>query len=248
MSVVPIIFCLLVLLLPRYLIAGETVLLYMPDAPPLTLHDYQGGYGMVGDVTLAAIARSGRLTQLMDEPWPRAQASVIDGKDLLIIPLSRTPDREANYTWIVPIMPLERAFFSLDDPVHSFAEARQRYSRIGVGLGTAQVEMLRRAGFADSQVVQLKLGENPARLLELGRIDAWFTGVPEALYIWSKAGERQSELRMSPVLASTDLYLACSKLCNQKLIAELRKAVLELEAEGVSQRLRQAYLPASFVP
>lgn len=249
MSVVPIIFCLLaLLLLPRYLIAGETVRLYMPDAPPLTLHDYQGGYGMVGDVALAAIARSGRLSQLMDEPWPRAQASVADGEDLLIIPLSRTPDREERYSWIAPIMQLERAFFSLDDPVHSFAEARQRYSRIGVGLGTAQVEILRREGFADSQVVQLKLGENPARLLELGRIDAWFTGIPEALYIWNKSIERQNDLQMSPVLASTDLYLACSRLCDQTLIAELRTAVQELEAEGVSQRLRQAYLPLFFVP
>ena len=243
MSLVPIIVCLLALLcLPRYLAADEMVKLYMPDAPPLTLHDFEGGYGMVGDVTLAAIARSGRLSSLMIEPWPRAQATVADGEDLLIIPLSRTPEREARYTWIVPIMPLERAFFSLDEPVNSFAEARQRYSRIGVGLGTAQVEILRREGFTESQIIQLKLGENPARLLELNRIDAWFTGIPEALYIWRKSAERQSSLQMSPVLASTDLYLACSKNCNARLVEQLRNAVEQLEAEGVSQRLRRAYL------
>lgn len=225
-------------------VAGERVKLYMPDAPPLTLPNDLVGNGMAGDVVLTAIARSGRQAQIIVEPWPRAQVSVIDGKNLLIIPLSRTPEREAHYTWIAPIMVLERAFFSLDSPVSSFAEARQRYRRIGIGLGTAQAEILRREGFNENQVVHLKLGENPARLLELGRIDAWFTGVPEALYIWNRSAYRKHALRMSPALTSTDIYLACSKQCDTQLVEALRGTLEELEQDGVSLRLRQAYLPS----
>ncbi|MFG0585728.1 substrate-binding periplasmic protein [Pseudomonas sp. zjy_9] len=223
--------------------AAGPVKLYLPDAPPLTFHDYEGGNGMVGDVVLAAAARSGRLTEIIAEPWLRAQATVSKGKDLLIIPLSRTPQREARYTWIAPIMLLERAFFSLDEPVASFAEARRRYRRIGVGLGTAQVETLRREGFAEQQIVQIRLGENPARLLELRRIDAWFTGIDEALYIWHKSAARRHELRMSPPLVSTDLYLACSLDCDRQLVTQLRDAIAQLDHDGVSQRLRQAYRP-----
>ena len=239
-----IVFCLLVALFhagPG--VADEPLQLHMPDAPPLTLLHYEGGHGMVGDVTLAAIALSGRLTRVVAEPWPRAQARVATGENLLIIPLSRIPEREDRYTWIAPIMVLERAFFSLDEPVTSFAQARERYQRIGVGLGTAQVDILRREGFAEEQIVQLKLGDNPAILLERGRIDAWFTGIPEALYIWDRYAERQQALRMSPTLASTDLYLACSKLCDPQLVEQLRAALKDLETRGVSQRLRQAYLP-----
>lgn len=239
-----VVFCLLVALFhagPG--VADDPLQLHMPDAPPLTLLHYEGGHGMVGDVTLAAIALSGRLTRVVAEPWPRAQARVASGRNLLIIPLSRIPEREDRYTWIAPIMVLERAFFSLDEPVTSFAQARQRYQRIGVGLGTAQVDILRREGFAEEQIVQLKLGDNPAILLERGRIDAWFTGIPEALYIWDRYAERQQALRMSPTLASTDLYLACSKLCDPQLVEQLRAALKDLETRGVSQRLRQAYLP-----
>lgn len=239
-----VVFCLLVALFhagPG--VADDPLQLHMPDAPPLTLLHYEGGHGMVGDVTLAAIALSGRLTRVVAEPWPRAQARVATGENLLIIPLSRIPEREDRYTWIAPIMVLERAFFSLDEPVTSFAQARERYQRIGVGLGTAQVDILRREGFAEEQIVQLKLGDNPAILLERGRIDAWFTGIPEALYIWDRYAERQQALRMSPTLASTDLYLACSKLCDPQLVEQLRAALKDLETRGVSQRLRQAYLP-----
>ena len=239
-----IVFCLLVALFHAGSgVADEPLQLHMPDAPPLTLLHYEGGHGMVGDVTLAAIALSGHLTRVVAEPWPRAQARVATGENLLIIPLSRIPEREDRYTWIAPIMVLERAFFSLDEPVTSFAQARQRYQRIGVGLGTAQVDILRREGFAEEQIVQLKLGDNPAILLERGRIDAWFTGIPEALYIWDRYAERQQALRMSPTLASTDLYLACSKLCDPQLVEQLRAALKDLEARGVSQRLRQTYLP-----
>nr|WP_256679235.1 transporter substrate-binding domain-containing protein [Pseudomonas sp. AOB-7] len=221
--------------------AEEVVELHMPEAPPLTLVAFEAGYGMVGDITLAALARAGYLAELKVEPWARAQRTVAGGRNQLIIPLSRTPQREALYTWIAPIMPLERAFFSLDEPVQSFAEARQRYRRIGVGLGTAQVEILRTQGFADQQIVTHNLGENPVHLLERGRIDAWFTGVPEALYIWPQHSKR--ELQMSPALASTDLYLACSRDCDAQLVENLRAAVQSLHDEGISQRLIEAYRP-----
>ncbi len=223
--------------------ADEPLKLYMPDAPPLTLPHSAGGHGMVGDVTLAALAMLGKLTEIVAEPWPRAQANVAKGQNLLIIPLSRTAEREDMYTWIAPIMELERAFFSLDEPVENFAQARQRYHRIGVGMGTAQVAILQREGFGDEQIVQLKLGENPAHLLVLGRIDAWFTGVPEALYIWEGSSYREQNLRRSPGMARTSLYLSCSKECDAHLVEQLRTAIAELEEAGISQRLRQAYLP-----
>ncbi|KQO41706.1 transporter substrate-binding domain-containing protein [Pseudomonas chengduensis] len=244
MFVVNTFFCLLLaLMLAGTASAHEPIKLYMPDAPPLTLHHYEGGHGMAGDVVLAALARIGKLTDIVAEPWPRAQVNVSRGRNMLIIPLSRTPEREELYTWIASIMELERAFFSLDEPVTSFMQARQRYRRIGVGMGTAQVGILQRQGFSDEQIVQLKLGENPAHLLSLGRIDAWFTGVPEALYIWESSAYREQNLRRSPTLASTGLYLGCSKDCDAQLVEQLRAAISELEEDGVSQRLRQAYLP-----
>ncbi|MDR8017704.1 substrate-binding periplasmic protein [Ectopseudomonas guguanensis] len=244
MFVVPNHLCLLfVLLVAGAASADEPIRLYIPEAPPLAMNQYAGGHGMVGDVTLAALARIGKLTRIVAEPWPRAQANVTKGKDMLIIPLSRTPEREQLYTWIAPIMELERAFFSLDEPVADFARARARYRRIGVGMGTAQVGILQREGFSDEQIVQLKLGENPTHLLVLGRIDAWFTGVPEALYIWGNSPYRERNLRRSPSLASTGLYLGCSRECDEQLVEQLRRAIKELELEGISQRLQQAYLP-----
>jgi polar amino acid transport system substrate-binding protein len=215
--------------------------LHIPDAPPLTFVNDPRGYGIVGDVAVAAMARAGYTVKVHVLPWARAQKHVSEDQDLLIAPLSRIPGREDHFTWIAPIMPMERAFFSLDRQVQSFAQARETYRKIGVGLGSAQEEILRSEGFSEEQIYPLTIGDNPAQLLLMGRIDAWFNGVPESRYIWPKVSKRK--LLMSPVGSSADLYLACSRQCSPKMVKELREAVDALRASGELKRIRGVYLP-----
>lgn len=214
--------------------------IYMLEAPPLTMSGPLGQSGILGDVSQKAAALAGYELNFRSQPWNRAQRTVQLGENLLIIPLSRIPSRENNYTWIVPIMTMERAFFSLDKRVESFDEARRTYRRIAVGLGSAQEQMLRDAGFADEQVYPLKIGENPAQMLLLGRVDAWFNGVPETRYIWRDVSSRP--LLMSPPMMQTDLYLACSKICDESMIQRLKSAVERLRDDGSIQRIIDTYL------
>jgi len=219
----------------------KTVDLYLPDAPPLSMPGPPiRGHGIVGDATLKAATLTGLNLNLIALPWARAQLNVRAGKDQLIIPLSRTPDREAHYTWIAPIMSMDRAFFSLATRVDSFEQARNTYQRIAVGMGSAQEQKLRDEGFTDEQIYPVKIGENPAQLLLLGRVDAWFNGIPESRYIWRGVSSRP--LLMSPPLMTTDLYLACSKVCNESLVQRLRSAVSDLRNDGTLKRIADAYL------
>ncbi|MES2818117.1 MAG: ABC transporter substrate-binding protein [Pseudomonadota bacterium] len=222
--------------------SADPLLLYTLDAPPLTYLKKSPGHGSVGDVVLAAIERAGDSVQLHDEPWARAQKRVSEGHQLLIMPLSRTPQRENQYTWIAPIQRMDRAFFTLAQRVESFADAKARLHNIGVGHGSAQHEILLAQGFSPDQINPLKIGDSPAHLLMLGRIDAWFNGVPESLSIWRKHSPQP--LQMSPVLDSLDLYLACSKHCDRALVERLRLAVEELQRDGTAQRLQDAYQDA----
>ena len=222
---------------------GDTspIELHIPDAPPLTFVNDPRGHGIVGDIAMQAIAKAGYTVTIRALPWARAQKHVSDERDHLIAPLSRIPIREDRFTWIASIMPMERAFFSLDRPVDSFAQARETYRKIGVGLGSAQEDILRSEGFSDDQIYPLTIGDNPAQMLLMGRIDAWFNGVPESRYIWPKVSRRQ--LLMSPVGSSADLYLACSKQCTPKMVKDLREAVEALRKDGTFERIQALYLP-----
>ncbi|WP_425226235.1 substrate-binding periplasmic protein, partial [Pseudomonas sp.] len=220
--------------------ASRTVDLYLPDAPPLSLPGQDGTFGILGDVTLQAATRAGFDLHVVSLPWSRAQRTVQVGTDQLIIPLSRTPEREDAYTWIAPIMSMDRAFFSLDKRVDSFEQARATYARVAVGMGSAQEQKLRDEGFSDQQIYPVKIGENPAMLLLRGRVDAWFNGIPETRYIWPQVSDRV--LQTSPALMTTDLYLACSKRCDRAIVQRMREAVEAMRDDGSLQRLRDHYL------
>lgn len=218
--------------------------IHIADAPPITIPTGSTRNGVVGDVALKAIAMAGYKAQIQSLPWPRSQLHVSRGSNQLIIPLSRTPDREDKFTWIAPIMPMQRAFFTMDAPVTSFSEAKNRYKSIAVGAGTAQLELLVQQGFSENQIHILKLGDSPLRMLQLGRIDAWFTGVPEGLYDWpdSEMKSISSKLKMSPVLHSVDLYLACSIDCDADIVKRLRAAINTLRVDGTIEKISRAYL------
>lgn len=214
--------------------------LYIPDAMPLAATRDPMGHGLVGDVVLEALKRAGYRVTIKTEPWLRAQKRVREGENLLLLPLSRTPGRENQYTWVASVLPLPRAFFSFTPPAQTFAQARTNYRRIGVGLGTAQEEILLSQGFSKEQIYPLLLGDKPIKLLELNRIDAWFTTVPEGQYTWQRS--TRQPLLHGPEVASTDMYLACSKQCDQTLVKALRAAMNTLRSDGSIERIKARYL------
>lgn len=218
----------------------RTVDLYAAEAPPLSMLSQGDSHGILGEVALKAAAIAGYELRLISLPWARAQKDVQTGPDRLIVPLSRTPEREEKYTWIAPIMTMDRAFFALNERVESFAEAKKTYGLIAVGMGSAQEQKLRDEGFRDDQIYPLKIGENPAQMLLRGRVDAWFNGVPESQYIWRQLSGRP--LKMSPPLMTADLYLACSKLCNTAMVDSLSRAVEGLRRDGTITQLIDDYL------
>ena len=232
---------LLLALLSACAVAEQPVIdLYIPDAMPLAASRDPMGHGLVGDAVMEAAKLAGYRMNIVSEPWLRAQKRVRDGKNLLILPLSRTPGREAHYTWIASVLSLPRAFFSFNEPMQTFEQARTEYKRIGVGIGSAQEEILLSQGFSQAQIYPLQLGDKPLRLLELKRIDAWFTTVPEGQFAWNRS--TSDALLMSPEMATTEMFLACSKTCDATLIKRMRAAIEKLRANGGIERIRARYL------
>lgn len=218
----------------------RTVDLYAAEAPPLSMTGLGDNHGILGEVALKAASIAGYELNLISLPWARAQKDVQTGSDRLIVPLSRTPERENKYTWIAPIMTMDRAFFTLNERVESFAEAKKAYNLIAVGMGSAQEQKLREEGFRNDQIYPLKIGENPAQMLLRGRVDAWFNGVPESQYIWRQISGRP--LKMSPPVMTADLYLACSKTCNPAMTDALSQAIEGLRKDGTIDHLIKDYL------
>lgn len=200
-----------------------------PDRPGLTL-----------EMTQAAARRAGLTPQFAFIPWRRAQEQVAIGRDLLITPLARTPEREDRYRWIAPLYRVERTLASLDKPVDSLEQALAEKRTILVGAGTAQEQLLRSAGYPPELILSVKVGEREMDLLVSGRAQAWLNSSPETIWRWQQA-KRPEPLLLGRPIQSDDVYLACSRDCSGALIESFSRAIGEMRADGSMDRLLLRY-------
>jgi polar amino acid transport system substrate-binding protein len=211
------------------------------DAPPQSRAEDERG--IMSDAMMEALRRAGLEGKLEFPPWPRAQEEAQAGKDILIIALSRTPARENKYTWIYPVLKLDRAFATTGRQVSSFAEARENFHQIAVALRSAQYDILLKEGFTTDQFSTLLIErqEKIPTLLVMGRVDAWFSSIAEIKYAIRGNADAANVVIGPPVGDGTLQYLACSLDCNPDLVAKLRQAAVEMKMDGTMDAIVAMY-------
>jgi polar amino acid transport system substrate-binding protein len=222
-------------------VAAQEVSVYLMEVPPLTMNTPERK-GLVGDIVFEAIQRAGYHPRVIVMPSNRAMAVVgaLESQDALIIPLARVEDREARFTWIAPIVKVNRAFFALNRSVGSFDEARAAFNQIGVSRGTAGLSILRKEGFNERQLYEINQGEGALRMLLMGRIDAWYGPVAEGKALL-KAIDPEHRAVASALMGPTYNYLGCSKNCSAELVARLGRALKAMDADGSTRAIRIRY-------
>jgi polar amino acid transport system substrate-binding protein len=220
--------------------AGE-VPLYFMEVPPYTINE-AGQKGIVGDIVLEAIRRAGYQAKLIIVPNNRAIMTVAadETANTLIIPLARVSEREALFTWVAPIIKVQRAFFTRDRPIQSFAQARTQLHRIGVARGTAGVNILLDQGFKADQLYQVNEGNIAVKMLQAGRIDAWYGPESQMEFMIKDAGATGAVVKGS-ALGGTDNYLACSKRCDRAMVDRLNAALAKMEKDSTTKAIIAKY-------
>ena len=217
------------------------VKLFMMEVPPFTVNE-PTRKGIVGDIVLEAIRRAGHTAQLIVVPSARAMSLVESeqSEDQFLMPLARQPAREAHYSWIAPVIKINRAFFSLDRKVRSFDEARASFRHIAVARGTAGVNILHDHGFSDTQIYRVSDTIAGAKMLMLGRVDAWYG--PELQFrSWQHEADPTERAQASALLGTTDNYLVCSLRCDPPLQAQLADAIAKMRKDGSIKAIEARY-------
>lgn len=217
---------------------ADTVSLYVMEVAPMSTRRGPG-HGVVGEIVLEAMRRAGIAPQLQYPPNNRAIVTVQlpTSRDLLIIPLARVPEREAQFTWIAPLYKVERAFFTTAGKIDSYEQARRQLRSIAVARGTVTPVLLRAERFDPRQIYEISDNDNVPRMLLAGRMDAWF-GPVEQMRVYLRAlGGRGKVIEGAPV-GTTDNYLACSRRCDPALVARLRQQIARMEHDGTIRAIR----------
>ena len=171
-------------------------------------------------------------------PWKRAQIMVQKHKGTAIIPLTRTPTREDNYTWIVPLVPnqIRLTYFSqsVDEAFRLKALTLDQVNSLSVGVieGSSIIPTLEKQGFAGiyqaSDVAQL------IDLLIKGRYDAMVESKLVDTYQWQQLGHNKSDLVPGPNMEGVNyIYLGANKDFPAEISEQIRLAMEKIKANGV---------------
>jgi len=208
------------------------------DFPPLTT-DVEGKPGGVAlEILQEACNRAGIPLEFNFLPWQRAQWEVQTRNDVLIIPFTRMPSREASYQWIAPLLEFKTVLITLAAPPTSLDAARQL--KVGYVRGTSFKDEAERAGF--THVEETNDDETNARKLKIKHIDAWITMDLMADSVYREAGFDPSELKYGPILGPVKIsYVAAAPGFPKETAEKITRAVNQMKADGSLQAIIKRY-------
>ena len=171
-------------------------------------------------------------------PWERIYHLALEHPGYGVFVTARVPEREKLFKWVGPIGPDDWVLLArANSPIVLTSLEQARSYRIGAYKGDAIALALEKQGLAP--VIVLRDQDNARKLLA-GQIDLWATGDPAGQFLARQVGISgfKTVLRFN----QAELYLALNKEVPDEVVNKLQKALDELRAEGVVDKIRARYL------
>ena len=206
---------------------AETYRLISGDRPPY-VNEKGKEPGFCIDVINEMAKRSGTEIKLEFMPWSRAQDYVAETPNTMLPCVTRGKTREASYLWMAPMNEVSTLFLTTGKPINAFEEAKSL--TVSVRGDTQQEKHLKDAGLA-----KLDLQENPeisAKMLDAGRVDAWYTHDLRAFNVWASLGYDVSKLVAGTKLATEKQFLAGHKDIPADVSKKLADAIDSMVKDG----------------
>jgi polar amino acid transport system substrate-binding protein len=219
-------------------VAEQSIKVVAAEFPPLTTNAGGQPGGVVLEVVREASRRAGIALEFSFLPWQRAQLETQARNDVLIIPFTRTPSREAQYQWVAPVLEFHTVMVTLAKPPSSIEEARMLV--VGYVRGTSFKDEAEQAGLPYVEETNDDLLN--ARKLKLGRIGAWITTDLMATGVYRQAGFDPAELKYGPNLGPVKIsYVAASHDFPKETAEKIANAIKQMRADGSYQAIVNRY-------
>ena len=210
------------------------------DLPPFAIESGPDHPGALASLVHDMALRLGTGPTIQFYPWTRALSMVGTQPRTLILPLTRTPERENNYRWIVKLYRQQFVFIALRgasvnlNTMHTLRELR-----IAVLRGSPNESQLLNRNFQN--VLPANSVLDMARMLERGMADAIYGGDAINLAVLADYGIARAQLQVSKPLDYGDIWLGGSLDIPESEALLWHNAMKQLVREGVVRRTMARY-------
>ncbi len=171
-------------------------------------------------------------------PWPRAYQMALQTDNTCVFSTSRTPEREALFTWIGPLAKSDWAIFARASDTRKPKSLEDvRPFVIGGYNNAATGEYLKLRGYKVDLAINDSL--NMQKLLR-NRIDFWATGDLLGKYLIGKAGLAGQIVPLFKFELS-GLYMACNRAMSPQDAEKFNRILKEMDRDGSSAAIERKY-------
>ena len=219
---------------------------YSFQIPPASVAETPGvDQGLVYEVVIEMAKRVGHTGLIEFIPWGEAQRIARTQPNIGILALTRTPERDNQYRWLVRVVTDDLILVGGQGvDVSSLDKVKDR--PVGV-LGRSGAEaLLRERGFT-------RIKPQPeewinARLMQQRRIDAWLAPRLMVIYAMHEVGGNLEALNFGEIVRKSEIYLAASKDLPDAVAQKWERAFEAVKADGTYQRIADEYNRLKIVP
>jgi polar amino acid transport system substrate-binding protein len=221
-------------------VASAALTLTTEDYPPFNMQDPASKTitGISADKVVELMHRAKEPYTLDIFPWSRAYQSALLSKETCVFSTTRTPEREALFSWVGPLVRNNWVVFArADDQTHPKTLDDLRPFIVGGYKDDAVGEFLKEQGINVDPADHDDL--NPMKL-SAGRVGYWATGELMGRYEIAKAG-LADKIVMLFKFKQTELYLACNSNVSPQKIEKLNKILQQMDRDGTSLAIERKY-------
>lgn len=229
--------------MPWLACAEEPIRVVTEELPPysMTVNGKLGG--MATELVQAVLDEIGEKSSIQSMPWARAYDTALNGRNVLIYSIARTPAREALFHWIEPIVTGHWYLYSTNPNLHlrNLDEARQ-YQVATVKDDVGEQYLLSQGFEIGKNLQSSNRYDLNYEKLRMGRVDLWIVNKLNADYIIRQHGQAP-EQTLYPVLdlanlGGAELSMAFSRNTSPATLARFRQGLQAVRESGRLEAIR----------
>jgi ABC-type amino acid transport substrate-binding protein len=208
------------------------------DLPPLSIANSPARPGALVELARELGRRADVDMQIEYVPWRRALFLVSTVPNTAIFPITRTPEREKAYRWLVPLHYERFVFIAEEGRTDLRNIAALKNKRIAILRGSVQMENLKRRGF--TKLLETTTVQGGVRLVRTGIADAVF-GDQDIISGTAHVFFPGMRYAVSEPLVTSETWLGGSKDIGDAVAARLQAAMKGIVRDGTYARVLRSY-------
>lgn len=209
------------------------------DLPPYAVAQGGASPGLLVEIVQDLARRLGTPVTVEFYPWQRALTMATVLPHIAVLPVTRTPEREALFRWLVRLHQQNFVFVALRGGADVRDLTALRRQRLVVLRGSPHKRVLQELDFID--VAECSTVRECMRMVKKGIADATYGGEDIHRNAAGADGHREAEFDFSPAFRSGDIWLAGSLDFSEEDSRKWRAALEAARADGTLARILRKY-------